>query len=339
MCFGNLTETRRKTDYFVPGVICGFLLVLQVNRMKDFKSGFLLLVFGLPVLLIGFVAALYFGNCGFNNDCSKASLPPVLHTPIPTLIPATLPLAVAEGPTKPAGNAAASTAAPAATSVTESAVPTATSGITPSTSPTSMATSAATAEASDTPGAETSTPAAAPGTSDSGVPIPSHPGGTGVAITLKGDPKSGAQIFAANCALCHGDEGKGGVVNSGSSDGTVPTLNPIDPALANPDYATFAKHIDLFIQHGSVPEGPNPTFTMPAWGDQNLLSQQQIADVMAYVIGLNGVKPAAFVPAGYPVAMYVYPQFMGTASYLLESETCQASFMGIMYLWSSACPG
>jgi S-disulfanyl-L-cysteine oxidoreductase SoxD len=116
---------------------------------------------------------------------------------------------------------------------------------------------------------------------------PSNPGGPGPAVNLTGDANAGQQIFAANCAICHNAEGKGGNPNAGSADGTIPALNPIDPTLKSPDYKTFAGNIDLFIEHGSTPEGPGPTFSMPAWGDKGLLTPQQIADVMAYVIGLN----------------------------------------------------
>ncbi len=58
---------------------------------NDFKTYMLLLVFGLPVLLLFYIGALYFGNCGFSGDCSQASLAPIIHTPIPTLIPAAMP--------------------------------------------------------------------------------------------------------------------------------------------------------------------------------------------------------------------------------------------------------
>jgi mono/diheme cytochrome c family protein len=53
------------------------------------------------------------------------------------------------------------------------------------------------------------------------------------------------------------------------------------------DYKTFATNIDLFLQNGSTPEGGNPTLTMPAWGANGSLTQQQIADVIAYIISLN----------------------------------------------------
>jgi hypothetical protein len=55
-------------------------------------------LFGLPLFLLVFIAVLYVGNCGLSTDCSQASLPGVIHTPIPTMIPATLP---AEGSREP----------------------------------------------------------------------------------------------------------------------------------------------------------------------------------------------------------------------------------------------
>jgi mono/diheme cytochrome c family protein len=116
---------------------------------------------------------------------------------------------------------------------------------------------------------------------------PSNPGGPGPALNLKGDPASGQQISAANCQICHGADGKGGNPNPGSDDGTIPALNPIDPTINSADPKTFAINIDLFVEHGSTPSGPNPTFSMIAWGDKNLLTPQQIADVIAYVMSLN----------------------------------------------------
>jgi len=116
---------------------------------------------------------------------------------------------------------------------------------------------------------------------------PSNSGGPGPAATMTGDAKNGAQIFAVNCVPCHGAEGKGGVNNPGSKDGTVPPLNPIDDTIKNPDPKVFAYNIDLFVEHGSTPDGPSPTLKMLPWGDQKTLTPQQIADVIAYVISLN----------------------------------------------------
>ncbi|HEX2696764.1 MAG TPA: cytochrome c [Anaerolineales bacterium] len=122
---------------------------------------------------------------------------------------------------------------------------------------------------------------------ESNVPHPSNPGGPGQAVNLTGNADSGKQIFAANCVPCHGTEGTGGVVNPGSERGTVPTLNPIDPNLVNADFKSFATNLDLFLEHGSTPKGPQPFRSMPAWGDSGALTPQQIADVIAYVISLN----------------------------------------------------
>jgi len=59
---------------------------------RNFKGWLMAVIFGLPIFLLAFIGFLYFGNCGFNNDCSQAGLAPILHTPIPTIYPATLPV-------------------------------------------------------------------------------------------------------------------------------------------------------------------------------------------------------------------------------------------------------
>jgi mono/diheme cytochrome c family protein len=119
---------------------------------------------------------------------------------------------------------------------------------------------------------------------------PSNPGGPGEAATLTGDAKAGAKIFATNCMPCHGNQGKGGIPNPGSTDGTVPPLNPIDITMVSKDPKVFAHNIDLFIQNGSTPDGHNPAIKMPAWGADKMLKQQQIADLIAYIISLNPAK-------------------------------------------------
>jgi mono/diheme cytochrome c family protein len=119
---------------------------------------------------------------------------------------------------------------------------------------------------------------------------PSNPGGPGDAVNLTGDSAAGLKIYTSYCEVCHGTEGKQGVDNPGSDDGTVPPLNPIDSTLIDEDYKTYATNLDLFIQHGSTPAGSAPAKLMPAWGDQNTMTQQQIADVIAYIISLNPTK-------------------------------------------------
>jgi len=124
----------------------------------------------------------------------------------------------------------------------------------------------------------------------------------GAAVNLVGDSASGAKIFVENCQKCHGEQGKGGVDNAGSTDGTVPPLNPIDDTLVSQDLKTFATNIDLFIEHGSVPEGDNPKLVMDAWGDRAKLTPQQIADVITYVMGLNGATVSSATPEPTVVA-------------------------------------
>jgi len=203
---------------------------------RDFKTWMILVAFAIPLVPLLFLLSIYFYNCGVNANCARGDLAGVIHTPIPTLLPATLP-----APTL--GNRPVQSTA------------------------------------------STSLPSTPAGVEE--VPEPSNPGLPGSAINLTGDPNSGMKVFETNCTSCHGTEGKGGILNPGSSDGTVPLLNPIDPLLKDPDPKVFAANIDLFIQHGSVPEGISPFRNMPGWGDQNALTQQQIADVIAYIISLN----------------------------------------------------
>jgi mono/diheme cytochrome c family protein len=125
---------------------------------------------------------------------------------------------------------------------------------------------------------------------------PSNPGGPGQALKLTGDPKAGEKIYVDNCQKCHGDQGQGNVKNPGSDDGTVPELNPIDETITDVDPMVYACNIDLFVEHGSVPSGPKPEQTMPAWGDEHKLTDQQIADVISYVMSLNGVTQATPAP-------------------------------------------
>jgi mono/diheme cytochrome c family protein len=210
--------------------------------MDDFRKIIYGVLAGFVLLMVGWISFLTLSGCGFSLNNCNAAAPGVDRTPIPTLVPATLPaLDRLLGP------------------ATFTSVPSNVAG--------------------------SSTPA--PTEAGSNIPRPSNPGGPGPAVGLTGNIEAGKEIFAANCAICHSDEGKGGKPNPGSSDGTIPPLNPIDPNLKDPDYKTFATNLDLFVEHGSTPEGVNPTFSMLPWGDKGLLTPQQIADVIAYVIDLN----------------------------------------------------
>jgi mono/diheme cytochrome c family protein len=113
-----------------------------------------------------------------------------------------------------------------------------------------------------------------------------NPGGPGEAINLVGDPTAGAGIFG-RCASCHGKDGQGGQSNPGSDAGKIPALNPVSPALKSADAKTFATNLDLFIEHGGKPKGSGPARSMPSFGDSQMLTPQQIADVIAYIMSLN----------------------------------------------------
>lgn len=121
---------------------------------------------------------------------------------------------------------------------------------------------------------------------------PSNPGDPGPAAAMEGDSSQGIPEFGHFCAACHGPQGREevGAPNPGSDDGLVPPLNPIDPTLVDSDPKVFSANLDLFIEHGSIPPGSDPLIMMPSFGDSNLLSDQQIADIIAYLIELNSVK-------------------------------------------------
>jgi len=120
---------------------------------------------------------------------------------------------------------------------------------------------------------------------------PSNAGKPGPAASMVGDPNRGKPLFGQYCASCHGPQGVQGEPNPGSDDGSVPVLNPIDSTILNSNFKTFANNVDLFVEHGSVPDGSNPLLIMPPFGDGKLLTVQQIADIISYVTQLNGVSP------------------------------------------------
>lgn len=141
-------------------------------------------------------------------------------------------------------------------------------------------------KATPIPPEPTETPLAA----NAPTPEPAHPsesGGPGPAVSLTGNATRGTTLFGQYCAFCHGPEGITGLPNPDSDDGSVPALNPVDPTVANPDPKVFAANLDLFIEHGSTPPGANPLLMMPSFGDSKLLTDQQIADLIAYMISVN----------------------------------------------------
>ena len=98
---------------------------------------------------------------------------------------------------------------------------------------------------------------------------------------------TGQQIFASNCAACHGANGEGQPDwHIEKADGTLPA-----PPL-NGDGHTW-HHGDgllyrIISQGGAIPEMPSYKSGMPAFGDH--LSRQEIIDVLAYIKSLWGDK-------------------------------------------------
>jgi mono/diheme cytochrome c family protein len=174
---------------------------------------------------------------------------------------------------------------PAPTSVPPTAVPpTKAPAVVPTTAPTVAPTKAAassSAASSSAASSEASAPQPNCGKADC------TKSGAAITQNLKGDVTAGLKVFTDNCEKCHGKQGATGIDNPGSTDGTVPNLNPIDPGFSTKDAKAFAAQLDAFIEHGSTPDGPSPKNVMDSWGDSNKLTPQQIADVIAYVMSLN----------------------------------------------------
>lgn len=90
----------------------------------------------------------------------------------------------------------------------------------------------------------------------------------------EGDPAKGMEIFQANCAACHGPEGKG--------DGAAAAaLNPKPRNLSDAEYvsALSSEHLLKVITEGGASVGKSPM--MAAWG--GILSENDILNVIAYI--------------------------------------------------------
>ncbi|HKH45259.1 MAG TPA: cytochrome c [Thermoanaerobaculia bacterium] len=107
--------------------------------------------------------------------------------------------------------------------------------------------------------------------------VPPEPQG----FKLNGDPARGKATFDRSCALCHGRAGKG-------NGDMAPGLNPKPQDLT--DRTVMAKRSDweiyLVIRDGGQTLGLSPQM----YSFKNLLQDQQIRDVAAYVRSL--ARPA-----------------------------------------------
>jgi ubiquinol-cytochrome c reductase cytochrome b subunit len=139
-------------------------------------------------------------------------------------------------------------------------------------------------------------------------PLPpgSFLGPPGRAASVIGSGEHGAVLFRLYCASCHGPEGKGGITNPGSAGGTIPPLSPIDRKFYSSDPQTFANNIDRILQYGSIPKGPMPEKKMLEFGMTNSLTQEEIADLEAYLLERNGVDRAQVPHPGVPPMIFFY---------------------------------
>jgi mono/diheme cytochrome c family protein len=159
-------------------------------------------------------------------------------------------------------------------------------------------------------------PTGAPGPTPAAAiePTPTVPGPSVASHTI-GGVTHGESIFVAYCQECHGPQGKGGVANPGSADGTVPEVNPMDPEIKSKHPQKFVDNIDAYIQNGSIPEskpeGADPKLKMPSFGNTYAMTQAQIADVEAYVLSINGVQRAVITNPGIKPKPYAYATFAG----------------------------
>jgi mono/diheme cytochrome c family protein len=98
------------------------------------------------------------------------------------------------------------------------------------------------------------------------------PAATAVAAETQGDPSAGAELFAGNCAGCHGANAQGNI---------GPSLVMAD----GPKAWTLAQFTTV-LREGKLPEGRELNATMPRFSDAQL-TDSDIGNIFAYVKGLN----------------------------------------------------
>ncbi len=128
-------------------------------------------------------------------------------------------------------------------------------------------------------------------------------GSASASVNIIGNKDHGAVLFHQSCIMCHGPFGDTKSPGFAAPKG-VPSLNPIDRDVFDPNAQAFIGHIDQFIQRG-VPNtegGPN----MPDFGVSHALTQAQIADIESYVLSLNGVDRTKIINPGVEPKEFFY---------------------------------
>ncbi len=147
------------------------------------------------------------------------------------------------------------------------------------------------------------------------IQMPSEVGATGLAANMVGNWEHGKKLFDINCVNCHGRDGRGGIPNPGSYLGVVPALNPVRSELFSKDPSFFARNLDRFVQNGAQAPGPDsaattPQLSMVAYGKTQSLTQPEIANIIAYVMHLNGVNRTRILRAGVAPKTFFFISFV-----------------------------
>jgi len=99
-----------------------------------------------------------------------------------------------------------------------------------------------------------------------------QPDGTGLP-TGSGTPAQGAKIYAQKCALCHGENGKGGT--SAALVGGAPLTSGIETTKTIANFWGYSTTVFDFIRR-----------TMP-WQQPRSLSNDEVYALSAYILSLN----------------------------------------------------
>ncbi len=97
------------------------------------------------------------------------------------------------------------------------------------------------------------------------------------AYLAPGDVVHGKEIFSQTCIACHGADGKGTIPG-------VPDLTAADGRLVNPDDLLLTNIIKGYQSEGSL-------MAMPPMGGNPDLTEQDMADVLAYMRKEYGIAP------------------------------------------------
>lgn len=141
-------------------------------------------------------------------------------------------------------------------------------------------------------------------------------------------PSAAARLYAADCRVCHGPGGRGGVEN--------PLLHRTIPALRSSEWAEpgAARVLARIIREGSLPDGPRPgVVMMPGW--EKYLSPAALKSLVTYIraglpgpeppppsdaaglyrtacLGCHGRSAERTLPTGRPPSFYLGPLLSGT---------------------------